>query len=191
MHLFFDVETTGLPLFWNAPVTDVHNWPRVVQLAWVACDRRGRRIRKGNYLIRPEGFVIPRDATDVHGITTKKAKQSGIKLQKVLAEFVREVKRADVLVAHNLSFDVMVIGAELVRCDMGSPFEGKVGVCTMREATDYCRLPSRRRGYKWPTLEELYMILFGNIHEGAHDAAADVEACRKSYYRLRELNVVE
>ena len=27
MFLFFDTETTGLPQRWNAPVTDVDNWP--------------------------------------------------------------------------------------------------------------------------------------------------------------------
>ncbi len=191
MHLFFDAETTGLPHKWSAPVTDTRNWPRVVQLAWTACDRRGRRIREKNYLIQPEGFVIPREATAVHGITTSKAKRSGVKLIKVLGEFVRELKKADVLVAHNLNFDVMVVGAELIRCDMDNAFEAKAGVCTMREATAYCRLPSGQRGYKWPTLEELHTVLFNEVHEGAHDAAADVEACRKSYYRLRELGVLE
>ena len=35
MYLFFDTETTGLPRRWNAPVTDVDNWPRLVQLAWI------------------------------------------------------------------------------------------------------------------------------------------------------------
>lgn len=29
MFLFFDTETTGLPQRWNAPVTDVDNWPPV------------------------------------------------------------------------------------------------------------------------------------------------------------------
>jgi DNA polymerase III epsilon subunit-like protein len=162
-----------------------------VQLAWVVCESDGRRAGQGNYLIRPEGFSIPRDATAVHGITTTKAKQSGAPLEEALTEFAGEVEKADTLVAHNLNFDLMVIGAELVRCTMSDIFNGKAGICTMREATNYCRIPKRGRGYKWPTLEELHGILFGEDIEGAHDAAADVEACLKSYYRLRELEVVE
>jgi DNA polymerase III subunit alpha len=34
MYLIFDMETTGLPASWNAPASDVDNWPQVVQLAW-------------------------------------------------------------------------------------------------------------------------------------------------------------
>ena len=125
MHLFFDVETTGLPRHWNAPATDLHNWPRMVQLAWTVCDTRGRRRRKGNYIIRPNGFRITRDATAVHGNTTKKAEQSGVELTIALAEFAKDVKKADVLVAHNFNFDLMVTSAELIRCQMSDIFQGK------------------------------------------------------------------
>ena len=34
MYLFFDTETTGLPKRWNAPVTDLENWPRSFAGAW-------------------------------------------------------------------------------------------------------------------------------------------------------------
>jgi uncharacterized protein YprB with RNaseH-like and TPR domain len=35
MYLFFDTETTGLPKNWKAPVTDLNNWPRLVQFAFL------------------------------------------------------------------------------------------------------------------------------------------------------------
>jgi len=35
MYLFFDTETTGLPKNWKAPIEDLNNWPRLVQLAWL------------------------------------------------------------------------------------------------------------------------------------------------------------
>ena len=38
---FFDTETTGLPRDWNAPLRDLDNWPRLVQLAWLLCDEAG------------------------------------------------------------------------------------------------------------------------------------------------------
>ncbi|MFR6285749.1 MAG: hypothetical protein ACLUN1_18295 [Odoribacter splanchnicus] len=44
MYLFFDTETTGLPKQWNAPVTDLENWPRLVQLAWIMYDDRGNML---------------------------------------------------------------------------------------------------------------------------------------------------
>ena len=30
MFLIFATETTGFPKNWNAPITDLDNWPRVV-----------------------------------------------------------------------------------------------------------------------------------------------------------------
>lgn len=44
MYLIFDTETTGLPKKWNAPVTDIDNWPRCVQLAWQVHDKPGNCI---------------------------------------------------------------------------------------------------------------------------------------------------
>ena len=34
MFLIFDTETIGLPKNYNAPYSDLANWPRMVQLAW-------------------------------------------------------------------------------------------------------------------------------------------------------------
>tara|TARA_B110000908_G_C9962776_1_gene317636 strand:+ start:106 stop:219 length:114 start_codon:yes stop_codon:yes gene_type:complete len=33
--LFFDTETTGLPKDFNAPIEEVENWPRLVQLGYL------------------------------------------------------------------------------------------------------------------------------------------------------------
>ena len=43
-YLFFDTETTGLPRSWQAPVTALDNWPRMVQLAYMAYDGEGNRV---------------------------------------------------------------------------------------------------------------------------------------------------
>lgn len=60
MYLFFDTETTGLPRNWKAPVTDLDNWPRMVQIAWVLSDNTGNRIETKDFIIKPEGYIIPR-----------------------------------------------------------------------------------------------------------------------------------
>ena len=44
MYLFFDTETTGLPKNWNAPIQNVNNWPRMVQIAWLLYDNNGTKI---------------------------------------------------------------------------------------------------------------------------------------------------
>lgn len=50
---FFDCETTGLPKNWKAPMSDIDNWPRVIQLAWLMCDDQGNLVTQGQYLIKP------------------------------------------------------------------------------------------------------------------------------------------
>jgi hypothetical protein len=42
--LFFDTETSGLPKNWNAPVEQIENWPRLVQIAWQIYDLQGKLI---------------------------------------------------------------------------------------------------------------------------------------------------
>ena len=77
MYLFFDTETTGLPKRWNAPVTDLENWPRLVQLAWIMYDDRGNMLESRDVIVKPEGFTIPPEASRVHGITTLVAREKG------------------------------------------------------------------------------------------------------------------
>jgi len=189
MFLAFDTETAGLPRDWAAPVTDVHNWPRLVQIAWLCFDDSGAELASCEHIIKPDGFVITRQASNVHGITTKRALAEGVDLQPVLVEFSEAVSSADMLVAHNVDFDTKVVGAELLRAGMANAFDGKTLRCTMRESTDHCRLPGRR-GYKWPTLTELHEILFGAGFEGAHGALADARASMLCFLKLRELRSI-
>lgn len=41
---FFDTETTGIPKNWEAPVTDLSNWPRMVQIAYLGYKRKVKKI---------------------------------------------------------------------------------------------------------------------------------------------------
>ena len=69
MYLIFDTETTGLPKKDQAPISDVDNWPRVVQIAWQFHDESGKLLENHNLLIKPDGFEIPYSAEKVHGIS--------------------------------------------------------------------------------------------------------------------------
>jgi len=187
MYLFFDTETTGLPKNWKAPVTDVHNWPRMVQLAWLLYDLEGKELAVGNHIICPEGFSIPAEAAKVHGITTEKAMAEGKELVTVLQEFANKIAEATTLVAHNISFDEKIVGAEFIRKEVDSLLFKKRQICTMRTTTDFCKIPGRY-GYKWPSLTELHKILFKTDFEDAHDALADVRACAKCFFELEKQN---
>jgi DNA polymerase III epsilon subunit-like protein len=184
MYLFFDTETTGLPKNWKAPVTDTANWPRLVQLAFLEYDDSGKEISSGNFIIKPEGFSIPPEASKVHGITTERALREGAPLLSVLQHFHHRVQQADYLVAHNISFDEKIIGAEFLRNGMTNVLPKKKKICTMEATTDFCAIKGPH-GYKWPKLSELHYKLFGDFFEEAHNAGADIQATAKCFWELK------
>jgi len=184
-YLVFDCETTGLPRDRNASYQDVDNWPRLVQLAWALYDPFGRLAESHSLIIRPDGFIIPAESAEIHGITQERALREGRPAPEVLASFAAALDRVlDALIAHNLEFDLNVLGAEFHRRRMAARLFGRTGLCTMKTTTHLLRLPGPY-GYKWPKLEELYRHLFETAYEGAHDAGRDVEACARCFFELR------
>lgn len=189
MILFFDTETTGLPRNWKAPVNDLSNWPRLVQLAWLEYDQRGELIESKNFIIQPEGYVIPSRSSDIHGITHSRAVRKGVPLSPVLQDFNKAVARSELLVAHNMSFDEKIVGAELLRTGIATPLFRKERFCTMKATTAFCAIPGKY-GYKWPTLSELHIKLFDHDFDEAHNAAMDIEATARCFWELHRNSVI-
>lgn len=190
MFLVFDTETTGLPKSWKAPVTDIDNWPRMVQLAWQCHDIDGKFLFAKNHVIKPNGFVIPREVIDVHGISNEIANQKGVPVETALADFVADVKKSRLIVGHNIEFDIAIVGAELIRAGMDEIMTTAPQLCTKNESTNFCAIVNKKGTYKWPTLTELHLKLFGVPFKEAHNAAADVEATTRCFLELVRLKVL-
>lgn len=189
MYLFFDTETTGLPIDRKAPVSDLKNWPRLVQLAFLFYDSNGNKISGGDFIIKPEGFTIPTDASRIHGITTERAIREGQPIKAVLQHFQSFIGKASYLVAHNMSFDEKIVGAEFLRNGMQNSIQTKNKICTMESTTNFCAIEGPY-GYKWPTLSELHYKLFGTNFEEAHNAAKDVAVTAKCFWELRRIGKI-
>ncbi len=186
MYLIFDTETTGLPKRWNAPVSDVDNWPRAVQLAWQLHDAMGVLIERQDFLIKPEGFDIPYDAEQIHGISTGLAMEDGIPLKEALQLFKEVLGKTTFLVGQNVGFDINIMGAEFFRIQEENPLAvlPVLDTCT-EETAALCQLPGGRGGkFKLPTLTELHEYLFKQPFDEAHNAAADVEATSRCFLEL-------
>lgn len=188
-YLFFDTETTGLPKSWKAPVSDLGNWPHIVQIAWALFDDAGTRIAFHDSIIKPEGFVIPESATAIHGISTEKALKEGRPAAEVLREFSGAVSGAACLVAHNLDFDEKMARVELLRQGMPDALQSIRKICTMKSSTAYCKI-SGPYGDKWPKLSELHIKLFEVDFEDQHNAASDVLCCAKCFFELRRRAII-
>lgn len=187
--LFFDTETTGLPIDWNAPISDLNNWPRLVQIAWQVYDVNGNLLGEHEYIIKPVGFTIPPKASAVHKITTEKALDAGLDLLTILTVFLSSVKSSDLIVAHNYRYDYNVMGSELLRNGLENVLKEKEHICTMNASTDFCKI-SGPYGYKWPKLEELYKILF-NDSFNAHNALDDIRATARCFWELENRNIID
>ena len=102
MYIIFDTETTGLPKRWNAPLTDSENWPRCIQIAWQVHADSGELLSHEDYLIQPDGFTVPYDAEQIHGISTALAEQQGRPLDEVLTLFSTALEQAEYVGGHNV-----------------------------------------------------------------------------------------
>ncbi|MCG8389933.1 MAG: DNA polymerase III subunit alpha, partial [Cytophagales bacterium] len=195
MYLIFDTETTGLPHNYTAPITDLDNWPRLVQVAWQLHDGKGKLLSQHNYIVKPEGFTIPYNSEKVHGISTKRALEEGHDLKKVLATFSEDLDKAQVVVGHNIDFDNRIVGAEFVRIDSedrGNDLQAFQKIDTAEVSIDYCQLQGGIGGkLKAPKLIELHEKLFGVAFNDAHDAAYDVDATTKCFFGLIKEKVVK
>jgi DNA polymerase-3 subunit alpha len=186
MYIVFDTETTGLPRNWNAPITDTDNWPRVVQIAWQLHDDMGNLIENKDYLIYPDGYDIPYDSEQIHGISTELAKEQGVPLEDALHEFNEALGKAKFVVGQNINFDINVWGCEYYRLGIETPMVEMPILDTCTETTaGLCQIPGGRGGkFKLPTLTELHEFLFHEPFAEAHNATADVEATTRCFFEL-------
>ena len=195
MILFFDTETTGF-LKPSAPLTDPGQ-PHVVQLAAQLCDESGA-IHAGFSLIIDPGVPIPDRVAEIHGITNERASHYGVTPEVALAMWDHLHQRAELLVGHNVKFDIGIMDVALARHRPRATIIAKPTFCTMEAASPIMKLPPtdkmRAAGFtkpKPPKLEEAIRHFFGEPLDGAHDAMVDVVACRRVFFRLREIQAAD
>lgn len=198
MILFFDTETTGF--FQDRLPVDHPDQPYIVQLAAQLCEDGGTPVSSFSFIVDPGvGTVtIPDRASAVHGITEERAVQFGVSLEFALSAFTHLYQRANLVCAHNIKFDRGVIEAAISRHYKKVMPLRKPLFCTMEAATPVLNLPPTERmiaaGFdkpKPPKLEECIRHFFNEDLEGAHDAMADVIACRRVYFHLAALKSAE
>ncbi|MBR3009659.1 MAG: 3'-5' exonuclease [Prevotella sp.] len=186
--MFFDTETTGLPENYNAPSSDVNNWPRIVQISWTITDKMGNILSERDAVIKPEGFTIPYHSIDVHGITNEFAIKYGLPLNVVLDNFIKDMSSIKCIVGHNIDFDKKVIEAECYRKRIEIDFDRVESICTMEATVDFMEDYLERR--KYPKLQELYYALFEEDIENIHNSMNDVNATMRCFFELKNREVL-
>jgi len=204
--IFFDSETTGLPLF-KEP-SEHPDQPHVTQLAAELCiEETGEVLGAMNMLIKPEGWTIPEELQALTGITMEKAERFGVPAKVAMDAFLELWCNADQRCAHNEPFDARILRIAIMRCAYWSgeamqtsageiPFadywKAAPSFCTQTNSTRILNLPptekmlaKRMKGPKSPNLSEAYYHFTGKVLDGAHNAQNDIMACKAVYYGIR------
>jgi DNA polymerase III epsilon subunit-like protein len=204
----FDLETTGLPpkdKFGKRLQLErdtFHLFPRAVQLCALLYNMENKTIETcvEDIVAVTDDVEISEEAVNIHHITKDMTKEKGIQINILLKKFFELITLADVIIAHNISFDADVIKTELYFLYQENPrllkkyldiVDKKIieeGYCTKENTTKLCKLPFPNRksstAFKWPKLVELHQHLFGYIPDGLHDAKTDCLVCLKCYLKL-------
>lgn len=193
--LFFDTETNGLPLGRRDLTTDVSKWPHILQISWTLksyTETTSATLEtQTHYLKLPSGVPWNNESAKFHNISQNDV-NDGEEPEKILLEFKAAVKRANVIVAHNLAFDKPVVRAAFYRLSSTETFSWWPlhEFCTMDSTKALCKLPSKyaKPGdpWKWPTLPELYKYLFGKDVSGVvlHTAEGDTSVLLQCFDEL-------
>ena len=195
IKLFIDTETTGLPLNNNLPYTDLKNWPYLVQVALIIEDDNYGILAKRNIILKPNGYTIPESATKIHGISNERAVKNGEDRDKVISFLDLALYKSDIIIGHNVSFDLNVIKSEIIRTKgiENALFKKKkhIVIDTMKMGRNICKIPNLSfhtrlsLPNKYPKLDELYYKLLNKHFNNQHDAMADVQAAYDCYYELK------
>ena len=191
MYLFFDTSAAGVPKSWKAQVEDTFAWPRLVHLAWELIDEQSNIVEAQSHIIKPEGFIIPNESTNFHGISHEEAEENGQDLKACLEDFAKIIDRADHVISFNFTFNSRVFGAECIRKGVNHRLFNSDYYCLMQETTFYTKKLGRDGRYKWPTLTELFQKVYGQQFADANRADQDVRATSMIFFKLLADNVLE
>jgi len=178
----FDTETNGAT-FPDGRL-DTSN-QEIVQLAWIVSYPNGTETRK-NHIIRGATHINYRVP---HSITIEYTRTHGEEFAVAVDEFMSDVMAADVVIAHNISFDrIVIVNAMKLNNIPSLTFERKLrthGFCNMYKHVNVCKILGRTGKNKKPTLSETYNYYYNEMPSGAlHDALYDCEVtlmCYKEY----------
>jgi DNA polymerase-3 subunit epsilon len=191
--IFCDSESTGLISDYKVSTSEFEKFPCLAELAFSLVDHETKEVIESEcHIIKPDGWEIPVEASNIHGITTERADAEGSPLREVLEKCQAMQSKADFFVAWNASFDGKLVRAACCRVGMSPDISKMPTIDPMHISTNYFKIPfpSGRKGNKFPKLTEAYLALFGKAMEGAHSAGTDVKGMIECFFELEKRKVI-
>ena len=190
--LFYDTETSGLPL-WDRPSDDPAQ-PHIASVAMLLTSETGVNRGGANLLITPEGWTMPAEMEAINGLTQSILEQFGVSWSIAADLFRAYANTAGLVIGHNIAFDQRMMRIEHKRRHGEYEYEWIAKLptfCTQLAATDILKIPPTSKmmaagfkRFKTPSLAECVQHFFGRSHEGGHTAMGDVIATRAVYFEI-------
>ena len=206
--LVFDTETTGLPKTKIINPDTLNLWPHVVQFSFVVYDTSINDIIKScdSIVKLDKDVIIPEETTKIHGITNKISRIKGIKFETILDEFFYSLRNVDILVGHNISFDINMVKVEILRLIYSNEIENDKTkykyalyfltnfkniccTCSLKDSVDLCNITTfDKKGnpyLKYPKLIELHEKLFQSVPNNLHNSFNDILVTLRCFMKLK------
>jgi DNA polymerase III epsilon subunit-like protein len=205
--LVFDTETTGLPETKILNPDTLHQWPNIVQFSYVIFDLSLNDITESkDYIIKlSENILISEESTKIHGITNEMCASKGILIDEVLNEFFYHLRDVDLIIGHNISFDINMIKVELLRIiyneklssqqlktykyDLHYITNYKNVCCTLHDSIEFCNIQAINKFgkpyLKYPKLIELHQKLFDSSPNNLHNSFNDILVTLRCFMKLK------
>jgi len=207
--MVFDTETTGLPKTKIINPDTLDLWPHIVQFSYIIYDTELNNIEDySDSIVKLEGGIsISEDSIKIHGITNESSQKNGIYLDVILEKFFYHLRNVDLLVGHNVSFDINMIKIELLRL----LYENNLNIskndikvykynlhlltnynnicCTLKDSINLCNIKATnkfgREYVKFPSLLELHQKLFESIPNNLHNSLNDILVTLRCFMKLK------
>lgn len=170
ISFIFDTETSGLI---SNHVKPLDKQPHAFEWYSVTCDDNANDLIEIDELLNP-GVKVSPEITKITKITQDMVNGKP-SFSAIADRIIEQLETADVIAAHNLSYDLDILDFEMKRIGKKYPLP-KIKICTV-EASEAIK------GYRL-TLTALHEHLFGEPFAGSHRAKEDVQALKRCYYEL-------
>jgi len=156
----------------------------IVQLAYIIYDHDGVVIRQVSQYIRDH--PVDKRCSDITGITNDILLEKGIVFKTVITEFLNDLNMIEILIGHHLHTDVQKIKNNLAFHRI-KPSYDIFDHIVIRDTNILFRSINKENKKPSIRLEDMYMQLYGETIDGAHDALIDVIHTWKCYQQIDQL----
>jgi len=204
--LVFDTETTGLPETKILNPDTLNLWPYIVQFSYIIFDTdKNDIILSSDTIVKlKKEIIIPEETTKIHGITNELSQTKGNNISVILTKFLEHLKNVDLLVGHNISFDINMVKIEILRLIYENTLKNRLKdykyyfhfltnykniYCTLQETVELCNIKGVNKFgkdyIKYPKLQELHQKLFESVPNNLHNSFNDILVTLRCFMKLK------